>query len=228
VPYEYGYNGNNYYTYNYYGTDTGGPATEQQTSEMQQYTSQKPAPATSADQYFDDGVKAFGEGDYSTALAKFALARETAPDDKILPFAHSQAYFALEDYKSAATVLRAAIAKVKPETEGIYYPRGLYPSDDVLLKQIEQLREKADRSKGDADLQLLLGYQYLGLDELDKAEGPLKNAIADELNGDTAKSLLQMLDNLRTGQTTTPKEQAPATPKEQAPATPKEEAPQGN
>jgi hypothetical protein len=192
IPYEYGSDTYNYYSYNYYGSDSTGPVT----GSLPDYTAQQPAPETTADQYFDDGVKAFEAGDYNTAVAKFALARQLAPDDKVLVFAYSQAYFAVGDYTSAAQVLRAAVAKVNPVEEGVFYPRGLYSSDDILLKQIEDLGVKASQNKQDTDLQFLLGYQYLGLGELDKAKGPLNNATIDSLNGPPANALLQLLDKL--------------------------------
>ncbi len=203
IPYEYG-DTYNYYTYNYYGSDTTGPVT----GSPPDYSTQQPAAETTADQYFDDGVKAFEAGDYNTAIAKFALARQLAPDDKVLVFAYSQAYLAVGDYKSAAQVLRAAVAKVNPADEGIFYPRGLYASDDILLKQVEELGEKTNQNPQDTDLQFLLGYQYLGLGELDKAAGPLSNATTDSLNGPPANALLQLLDKLRTtaAQTETPSE----------------------
>ena len=128
------------------------------------------------------------------------MARQLAPDDKVLLFAYSQAYFATGDYKSAAQVLRAAVAKVNPVDEGIFYPRGLYSSDDILLKQVEDLSVKANQNKQDTDLQFLLGYQYLGLGELDKAGEPLNNAAADSLNGPPANALLQLLDKLQAAQ----------------------------
>jgi tetratricopeptide (TPR) repeat protein len=167
---------------------------------MSSYTPQQPAPETSADQYFDEGVTAFGADDYNTAVAKFALANKTATDDKVLPFAYSQAFLATGDYKSAVQVLRAALAKVNPVTEGVFYPRGLYSSDDILLKQVDDLSVKTNQNPQDTDLQLLLGYQYLGLGELDKAAVPLKNATIDSLNGPPANALLQLLDKLQATQ----------------------------
>ena len=192
IPYEYG-GDIYYYTYNYYG-NSAGPVT----GNVPACSAQQPAPETTADQYFDDGVKAFEAKDYNTAIAKFALARQLAPDDKVLAFAYSQAYFAIGDYKSAAQVLRAAVAKVNPVDEGIFYPRGLYSNDDILLKQVDDLSAKASQTPQDTDMQLLLGYHYLGLGELDKAAAPLKNASADSLNGPPASALLQLLDKLQT------------------------------
>ena len=111
----------------------------------------------------------------------------------ILPFAYSQALFAAGKYSEAAQVLRKALSNVKPEQEGVFYPRGLYPNDDILLAQLDKLAEYADQYSFDADLQLLLGYQLLGIGELDKALTPLKNASLDMKNQKPADVLLNLL-----------------------------------
>jgi tetratricopeptide (TPR) repeat protein len=202
VPYQYGNDTYNYYTYNYYGSDSSGPVSGSDLGDIADYQAEQPEPATTADEYFDAGVKAFEAGDFKTAVAKFALARQLAPDDKVLIFAHSQAYFAVGDYNAAAQVLRAALAKVKPLTEGVFYPRGLYSSDDILFGQIDELSVKANQDQQDTDLQLLLGYQWLGIGELDKAAEPLENAGLDSLNGPPANALLELLEELQRARTT--------------------------
>ena len=116
----------------------------------------------------------------------------------VLPFAYAQALFANEKYVEAAEVLRAALAKVSPEKEGVFYPRGLYAEDDILLEQIDQLAEKADLYSFDSDLQLLLGYQLLGIGEIDKAVEPLQQASRDLENTASATVLLDLLEKIRT------------------------------
>ncbi len=201
--YDYSYGGDtyNYYTYNY-GSDSNTASQPSGNYDNSQVQVQPPVPKTSADEYFDQGVKAFGSDDYKTAIAKFADATRLSPDDKVLPFAYSQAFLANGDYEAAAIELRAALAKVDSVSQGVFYPRGLYSSDDVLLKQIDTLSEKASQNPQDANLQLLLGYQQLGIGELDKAAEPLKNASLDSLNGDAAKALMQLLSKLQSAETT--------------------------
>jgi hypothetical protein len=214
VPYQYGSSDTyNYYTYNYYNSSTGQPTAgsydnqpvDQTALTNAQQQAKPPATATSADNYFDEGVKAFGDGDYNTAAQKFALARHLAPEDKVLPFAYSQALFAAGNYTQAAESLREALAKVNPETEGVFYPRGLYSTDDDLIKQIDTLNESANQNSQDANLQLLLGYHQLGTGELDKAAAPLHQAAADQTNAPAANSLIKLLDKLQAAQTETPK-----------------------
>ncbi|MFQ6034736.1 MAG: tetratricopeptide repeat protein, partial [Sedimentisphaerales bacterium] len=205
----------NYYTYNYYydDDDTVASAPSQVADgirpvdhttfadvreKLAQQKTEEPEPETLADTYFDEAVKAFEAGNFDMAIEKFAKAMELAPDDMVLPFAYSQALFANEQYRQAAKVLREALAKVSPEKEAVFYPRGLYSDDDVLFEQIERLTQKAKLYSFDADLQLLLGYQLLGIGEIDKAVEPLQQASQDLENADAATILLDLLAKIKT------------------------------
>jgi hypothetical protein len=193
----------NYYTYNYYYDDN--PISNQPTSTLEsqyydniyQQPAEEPVGATLADIYFEEAVKAFEESNYRLAIEKFAKAMELAPDDMILPFAYSQALFAAQQYTEATEVLRSALAKITSDKEGVFYPRGLYPKDEVLLAQLDMLTEKAELYKFDADLQLLLGYQLLGVGQLDKAVTPLQNASLDLVNTNAATILLGILERIK-------------------------------
>jgi len=203
----------NYYTYNYYN-DGGAAASEsyQSTSGIQpvdhttfadvrerlaQEATGEPDEVSLADRYFEDAVRAFEAGDYDLAAGTFSKAIEFAPDDMILPFAYCQALFADEKYTEAAEVLRTALANVTPEKKEVFYPRGLYAKEDVLLEQIDQLAEKAERYGFDGDLQLLLGYQLLGIGEIDEAVGPLQLAGQDLRNASSATVLLELLEKIK-------------------------------
>jgi hypothetical protein len=203
----------NYYTYNYYYDDdvcasdsaqrTGDIAVVDHTTfadvreKLAKQAAEEPYEETLADTYFDDGVKAFEAGGYDLAAEMFSKAMELAPDDMVLPFAYAQALFAGERYSESAEVLRAALAKVSPEEEGVFYPRGLYTEEDVLLAQIDRLAEKAQLYSFDATLQLLLGYHLLGVGELDEAVEPLRLASQDLDNASSAAVLLSVLEKVR-------------------------------
>ncbi|MHC4457235.1 MAG: tetratricopeptide repeat protein [Planctomycetota bacterium] len=203
----------NYYTYNYYyadaaatsdytGAATGIRPVDHTTfadvrERLAQQQAQEPESETLADAYFDEAVKAFEAGDYETAADKFARAMEFAPDDMVLPFAYAQALFAGEKYSQAAEVLRLALEKVTPEKEGVFYPRGLYPDEDILFEQIDRLAEKAYLYSYDADLQFLLGYQLLGIGQVDEAVEPLQRASLDLKNSTAAAILLDLLEKIR-------------------------------
>jgi tetratricopeptide (TPR) repeat protein len=211
----------NYYTYNYYGVDDTAVCESGQTidniglvdhntfadvrEKLAQQAAEEPDEATLADSFFEDAIKAFEAADYDKAIEMFANASKVAPDDIILPFAHSQALFAKEQYSQAAEVLRAALTKVPPEKEvappkgeqEVYYPRGLYRDDDTLYEQIDRLAEKANLYSFDADLQLLLGYQLLGIGQTDEALEPLLRASKDMKNADAAAILLRLLEKIK-------------------------------
>ncbi len=190
----------NYYTYNYYnGTEAAAQSQAANPALFEKLGQQPPKPAetTLADVYFEEGVKAFEAGEYNTAVQKFTKAMELAPEDMILPFARSQALLAAGQYSQAAAVLREGLAKVSPDKEGVFYPRGLYAKEETLLDQIELLAQQAESYNFDADLQLLLGYQLLGIGETDKALEPLMHAGKDLVNADASKVLLKLAEKIK-------------------------------
>jgi Flp pilus assembly protein TadD len=203
----------NYYTYNYSYGESYAPAASYQSEEdvgvvdhttfadvrerLAQQAADPNAP-TPADTYFEEAVKAFEEGEYNMAAEKFAEAMELAPEDMVLPFAYAQALFANGQYSDAADALRSALEKVSPEAEGVFYPRGLYTEDEVLLEQIDLLTKAAELYTSDADLQLLLGYHLLGIGEVDEALEPLQQAGLDLENKDSAEVLLNLLEKIKT------------------------------
>ena len=211
----------NYYTYNYYTDGDGGyqPAHVVNSEIFENLAEQtaEPQEATLADVYFEEAVKAFEVAQYNTAALKFAKAVELAPNDMILPFAYGQALLASEQYSKAAEVLRGALAKVSPEKEGVFFPRGLYPDEESLLKQIDRLAERAVQFSFDADLQLLLGYQLLGIGRHDQAVEPLMNAGRDLENAKAAGVLMELLEKIKTTQPK-PETSIPAPIKAPAPA----------
>ena len=211
----------NYYTYNYYYGDNGQgyASTQMADSDYLDNLAQQqaePAQASLADSYFDEAVKAFEDGNYGIAIDKFAKARELAPDDMVLPFAYCQALLAAKRYSEAAQVLRDALKKVSPEKEGVFFPRGLYPNEDILLAQLDELAAKAETYSFDADLQLLLGYQLLGIGEHDKAVTPLINASLDLKNAEAAEVLLKLLEKIKTSEQETQETDTPEVQMEEA------------
>jgi len=206
----------NYYTYNYYNNDGASVAYGQESDyippvdhntfadvreKLAREQAEAPDEPTLADNYFESAVRAFEAGNYDVAAEWFAGAMELAPDDMILPYASCQALLANQQYSEAAEVLRTALKKVNPEQEGIFYPRGLYADDEILFEQIEQLNKEASLLAYDADLQLLLGYQLLGIGELDEAVEPLLFASQDVVNTDAAVTLIELLEKIRNSET---------------------------
>jgi len=218
VPREVRHETYNYYTYNYYYSGEATAPTSYETAaipakitpvdhttfadvraKLAAQAAKEPEQPTAADTCFEQAVQAFEKARYQQAAEKFARAIELAPDDIILPFAYAQALFANEQYTQAAAVLRTALAKIKPDQQTAFYPRGLYSDDDTLLDHIDRLAEKAEFYSFDADLQLLLGYHLLGIGELDAARDPLLKAAQDVNNAESAGILLDLLEKLRAG-----------------------------
>ena len=65
------------------------------------------------------------------------------------------------------------------------------------IKHIEKLADKAELYSFDADLQLLLGYQLLGVGEFDDAVEPLRRAGQDMENAAPATTLLGLLEKIK-------------------------------
>jgi tetratricopeptide (TPR) repeat protein len=199
----------NYYTYNYnYYGDDGSPTTyssdapidsatqAELRARLEQQKAVEPAPQTLADTRFDEGVKSFEAGEYAAAAVKFDEAMRLSPNDMILPFAYAQALFADGRYDQAADMLREALKNATPEKEGVFFPRGLYSNDDVLFAQVEKLVDKADQAEEDADLQLLLGYQLLGVGETGYAREQLEQAVQDPKDAAAAGILLKVVEKM--------------------------------
>lgn len=221
VAYHLGGDAYNYYTYNYYGDDSGRlqpgqvvngveipdyDALSAVREKLEEETVEGPEEETQADRLFDEGVKAFEAGDYPSAVDRFDEARQLEPDDVVLPFAYVQALFADEQYAEAVEVLREALSEVKPQEEGVFYPRGLYGDEKVLNEQIDRLAEAAQDELFDYDLQVLLGYQLLGVGRFDEAAEHLENAEADLDNRQAATLLLGLLEKLKNAEQTQPTE----------------------
>jgi tetratricopeptide (TPR) repeat protein len=206
----------NYYTYNYYdqpatsandySAGTTGIATVDETTfadvreKLARQQASEPAAQTDADTLFDEGVKAFGQGSYAEAEEKFAQALGLDPQDMILPFAYAQAQIAQGKYTQAAEMLRLALSKSSPDKEGVYFPRGLYLNENTLDEQIDRLAEAAGNNPADSDLQLLLGYQWLGIGETEKALVPLNNAARDDRNRAAAIVMLDLAEKIKSGE----------------------------
>jgi tetratricopeptide (TPR) repeat protein len=184
------------YNYYYYNDAPRGEALDEAHQKLEETPPAEPAQESQADRYFEQAVKAFEAGDYAAAAARFNDAQQLAPDDIVLPFAHVQALFAGGEYQKAAEFLRKALIRTSPDKEGVFYPRGLYTDESVLQRQLDQLARAVRLSPSDSDLELLLGYQLLGMDRLDEAVGHLQNAGLDSKNSQAATVLMSLLEKL--------------------------------
>jgi len=195
-PPEYSIVGNTY-NYYYYNTAPQGPALNEAHQKLEESAPPKPAEETKADRYFDEAVKAFEAGDYANSATKFHDAMQLSPEDIVLPFAHVQALFADGEYQKAGEALREALLKTSPQQEGVFYPRGLYPDENILNKQAEQLVQSVEQNPADTSLRLLLGYQLLGMGKLDEAAVHLENARQNSHTSRPAALLADLLEKIR-------------------------------
>lgn len=211
VAYPIGGDTHNYYTYNYYYDDADLRAGEVVNGiqvpdydalsavreALEKQAAEEPDEETEADRYFDEAIKAFENGDYAMAVMKFHDALEHEPDDIVLPFAYVQALFADDQYAEAAEALRKAVSGMPSEEEGIFYPRGLYLDGDILNGQIERLTQAEQEEPLNSDLQMLLGYQLLGVGRFDEAGEYLHKAQTDLDNQQAATLLLELWEKLK-------------------------------
>lgn len=193
-----------YNTYNYYTNEA--PAAQPASTPYYDLGNPKPTEPeqpvdepeyqTAADLCFEHAVELFAAGNYADAIAQFREAVTLSPEDVILPFTYAQALFANGDYALAASVLRSAIAQIPDDELTIYYPRGLYQDETVLNDQVAKLEAAAASEPFNADHQLLLGYQYMGLGDLNKARGPLAEAAKNPANEVTVGKLMELAAKL--------------------------------
>lgn len=195
-----------YNTYNYYNDEsqpsgyglTGSSQPYYELGEPDPSKMDEPEYESVADLCFARAVELFEAENYGDAVLQLREAVSVSPDDIVLPFTYSQALFANGDYAHAASVLREAIAQIPDDELTVYYPRGLYKDEAILTEQIKQLEAAAGKEPFNSDYQLLLGYQYLGTGELDKAHQPLTEAAEGIANASTAGKLLELAAKLET------------------------------
>jgi Flp pilus assembly protein TadD len=195
----YGYYPYNYgsYNYNYYGSDYGSTDYGMQVPDYNALSAvgqkMKAQPQTQSDKLFDEGVEAFGHQDYATAVEKFRMAVRLEPNDTVLPFAYAQALFANNDYEKAAAVITTTLYEMAPEKPEVFYPGGLYKDENILNAQIENLHRAVLMDPQNSQLQLLYGYQLLGVGKTDEAMVPLNTAKRDARTAPSATLLLDLL-----------------------------------
>ena len=115
----------------------------------------------------------------------------------VLPFAYVQALLADQEYEKAAEILRSAVKELPPDQAGVFFPRGLYPDDEILFGHIDRLATQSKRNPYNSDLQLLLGYQFLGVGKYDQAEEPLRKASLDHASKPSSQVMLSLLEKLK-------------------------------
>jgi tetratricopeptide (TPR) repeat protein len=187
-----------YTTYNYYNSEPAVAAEAAVTTGLSEdsIAADTPLPQTDADIRFANAVDTFEAGRYEEAVGLFREAIRLSPEDEVLPFTYCQALFASGDYAMAANVLREIMAKMSTEEPAIYYPRGLYVDDQVLVNQVAGLERAIAGEPFSADYQLLLGYHYLGVGQWDNAVNSLEQAANNPANVNAVTKLLDIAEKM--------------------------------
>jgi hypothetical protein len=165
--------------------------------EYERQEAEKLADVDEVNRHLDYIADVFAVGEYAKAVLRAKRAVKAEPDSAVLRFVYSQTLFADEEYKRAAVVLRQALEKTDLEKEGVFFAIGFYPDESVLTEQIDTLIDAAQAESSRADLQLLLGYQLLGLSRFDEALEAFQKAKQDYVNRRAAAILIGVLEKTR-------------------------------
>jgi thioredoxin-like negative regulator of GroEL len=186
------------------------PAADEQPRRKTRYdlprdSTEKPQPQPPDEQtqsvQFDEGLQdiadAFADGNYSEAAQQAGEALNSDPDNEFLPFLYSQSLFADQRYAAAASVLRQALTEADIDEDAVYYSTGFYRDQQTLVQQIDDLIRTAGADPSNAGLQLVLGYQLLGVGRYDEAVEALETAGQDYVNRRAATALIEIFEKSR-------------------------------
>jgi len=148
-----------------------------------------------ASDLFDLGTAAFGKGDYATAVDNLRKAVRLAPNDTVMPFAYAQALVATNQYEQASAVIATTLAQMTPYKPEITFPAGMYNDQNILISQVDNLKRAVLMDPANANLQLLYGYELMGLGKLDDARTALIVAKTNVNTAAPATALMSVLDN---------------------------------
>lgn len=176
------------YNYNYYYDNSG--AADYSTQGSAYTTTQQ----SQADTLFNEGVTAFSNQDYASAVAKLQAAVRLEPADTVMPFAYAQALFASNQYEQASAVIATTLAQMTPYTPEVSFPGGMYSDHNVLVSQVDNLKRAVLMDPANANLQMLYGYELIGLGRLDDARTALNVAKTNEATAAPATALLSIID----------------------------------
>ena len=160
-----------------------------------------------ATQLLDAAAAAFGQGDYTGALAQCDQAIAKLPNDPLLHEFRGLTLFALHRYKEAAGTIYAVLS-VGPGWDWTTLV-SLYPDIDVYTQQLRDLEQYVNAHRDEADARFLLAYQYLTCGHTDAAASQFKAAVELDPKDQLSAQLLAALTTTeaparrpqRTGQT---------------------------
>ena len=140
------------------GTDMGKVQDILGAAPAQAITSLAPSGAGPYADSMREGERAFRDGNYLMAYAKFRMANDIAGRDpgSLLSMAHAK--FAGGSYSSSAFYLRQVLRILPQLLQVNLQPRDFYSDRTVYVRDMERLRDYVALSPNDADGQLLMAY----------------------------------------------------------------------
>lgn len=151
----------------------------------------EPDADTVALELFNEGVAAFKDGDFVTAMNKFDTAVHRLSDDPVLHEMRALTYFALGKYRESAAVLNALLA-TSPGMDWTTMS-GLYGDVELYTQQLRALETHVESNPKDASALFVLAYQYLVTGYQQDAAKLLADVVALQPNDTTATQMLRSL-----------------------------------
>ena len=147
--------------------------------------------AQQALQHFDEGMEAFRQGQFETALSRFDLAVVDLPGDPVLHEMRALTHFALGDFRQSAAVLNALLAT----TAGMDWTTmsGLYGDLELYTEQLRRLELHVRSAPDDAAPRFVLAYHYLVTGYQDDAVDLLREVVRLQPDDLTAQQMLAAL-----------------------------------
>ncbi|MFM7842946.1 MAG: tetratricopeptide repeat protein [Planctomycetota bacterium] len=179
---------------NYVSADGGNsaPAAAGQPPANQQPAPQPPAPAASPGlAKFDDGLAAFKEGQYESALANFDAALKLLPSDPVVHEVRALDLFALGNYSGAAASLNSLLTAA-PGMDWTTMS-SLYGDTEDYVAQLRKLEKHCQAEPTDAAAAFVLAYHYLVTGAKEEAIHALRAVVKNQPKDATAKRMLDAL-----------------------------------
>lgn len=155
--------------------------------------------------YLADGEKAFREGSFAAAYARFQMANCIGFTDPESLLSMSHAQFAINCYPMAAYHLRQVL-KVLPQLAQLrLQPRLFYGDSSIYVENIIRLEEAIKSHPDDTDAQLLLAYYtWFNQDNRDGAE-KTKLALSRAMAASTSPGVIEAIETFYAGMAATGK-----------------------
>jgi len=190
-----------YYAYDYAGlaypvttadyTAYAAEPTVATTDETAVQEADQPATSTEGQQFADEALEAFKQGNYRDALRFGGHAAIEMPRNARIHELLSLALFALKDYRGAAMEAHAAVAMGPISDWDHLY--SYYGNVDTYTTQLQALVDYAHSNPSSADARFLLGYHDLMMGHTAEGKQQLAQAIAMAPQDKLAEQMLKQL-----------------------------------